>query len=49
MLQRKPSTDDKPTAQSPSFLGDGFLLENAHAVTLYQEYAKEMPIIDYRG
>jgi glucuronate isomerase len=29
------------------FLGEDFLLNNATAITLYHQYAKEMPIIDY--
>jgi glucuronate isomerase len=47
MPQNKLFTDQNPTTQSPSFLGDDFLLENTYAVTLYHEYAREMPIIDY--
>ncbi len=31
------------------FLHDDFLLQSQHAVTLYHDYAKELPIIDYHS
>jgi glucuronate isomerase len=42
-------TDNKMSysQQQQSFLGDNFLLENDYAATLYHDYAKSMPIIDY--
>lgn len=31
------------------FLDENFLLENETAMTLYHEYAKDMPIFDYHN
>ena len=33
--------------QSTTFLTDNFLLQSKTAQTLYHEFAKQMPIIDY--
>ena len=30
-----------------TFMGEDFLLSNDTAINLYENYAKEMPIIDY--
>ncbi|MBQ5519182.1 MAG: glucuronate isomerase, partial [Clostridiales bacterium] len=30
-----------------SLTGDNFLLENNTAVNLYNEYAKDLPVVDY--
>ena len=35
------------TSSTPSFLTDNFLLHSKTARTLYHEFAKQMPIIDY--
>ena len=35
--------------RSKTFITDNFLLNSKTAETLYHEYAKEMPIIDYHN
>ncbi len=47
MTENRTPTTPNAAQQDRLFLADDFLLDTPYAATLYHEYAKELPIIDY--
>ncbi len=49
MIENKKENNrlSSPTGRQGVFLNENFLLQTATAQTLYHQFAKEMPVIDY--